>query len=108
MSSPDCRGIVIVFETHQHTCAGMACGIEEVESALDGRPGTTLTENKGVAVVEAVFPGETEEAIKAREAALRWMVRGLAAQLAIRKVQVEHIQANMRQRRTEVGVLSLC
>jgi hypothetical protein len=43
----------------------------------------------GVAVVEAAFPGEAEEAIKAREVALRWMVRGLAAQLAIRKVQVD-------------------
>ena len=43
----------------------------------------------GVALIDAAFPGQTAEAIKARETALRWMVRGLAAQLAIRKVQVE-------------------
>jgi ribonuclease HI len=55
----------------------------------------------GVALVEAAFPGQAAEAIKARETALRWMVRGLAAQLAIRKVQVEQeVQANRRQRET--------
>jgi hypothetical protein len=55
----------------------------------------------GVALIEAAFPGQEAEAIKARETALRWMVRGLAAQLAIRKVQVdEELQANRRQRET--------
>ncbi len=60
----------------------------------------------GVAQVEAAFPGETEEVIKPREAVLRWIVRGLAAQLAIRKVQVDQeLQANRRQRRTEGDVV---
>lgn len=55
----------------------------------------------GVALVAVAFPGETEEAIKAREAALRWMLRGLAAQLAIRKVQVDQqLQANRRETRS--------
>lgn len=56
----------------------------------------------GLALVEAAFPEEVEEAIKARETALRWMVRGLAAQLAIRKVQVDQeVQANRRQASSE-------
>ena len=39
----------------------------------------------------------TQGLLKARETALRWMVRGLAAQLAIRKVQVDQeFQANRR------------
>ena len=51
----------------------------------------------GVALIDAAFPGQAAEAIKARETALRWMVRGLAAQLAIRKVQVDlELQANRR------------
>ena len=29
----------------------------------------------GVALIDAAFPGQGEEAIKARETALRWMVR---------------------------------
>jgi hypothetical protein len=31
----------------------------------------------GVALIDAAFPGQAPEAIKARETALRWMVRGL-------------------------------
>ena len=31
----------------------------------------------GVALIDAAFPGQAAEAIKARETALRWMVRGL-------------------------------
>ena len=59
----------------------------------------------GVALVEAAFPGQADEAIKARETALRWMIRGLAAQLAIRKVQVDReVQANRRQSRTGGGL----
>ena len=51
----------------------------------------------GVALIDAAFPGQEAEAIKERETALRWMVRGLAAQLAIRKVQVDQeLQANRR------------
>ena len=51
----------------------------------------------GVALIDAAFPGQAAEAIKARETALRWMVRGLAAQLAIRKAQVDQeVQANRR------------
>ena len=51
-----------------------------------------------VALIDAAFPGQAKEAIKARETALRWMVRGLAAQLAIRKVQVhQEVQAKRRQ-----------
>jgi ribonuclease HI len=53
----------------------------------------------GLALIDAAFPGQDAEAIKTREAALRWMVRGLAAQLAIRKVQVDQeVQANRRQK----------
>ncbi len=55
----------------------------------------------GVALSDTAFPGQDAEAIKARETALRWMARGLAAQLAIRKVQVDlELQANRRQDRT--------
>ena len=51
----------------------------------------------GAALVDAAFPGQAAEAIKARETALRWMVLGLSAQLAIRKVQVDlEVQANRR------------
>jgi ribonuclease HI len=54
----------------------------------------------GVALIDAAFPGQAPEAMKARETALRWMVRGLAAQLAIRKVQVDlEVQANRRPNR---------
>jgi hypothetical protein len=58
----------------------------------------TAVGTAGVALIDAAFPGQEAETIKARETALRWMVRGLAAQLAIRKVQVDQeIQANRRQ-----------
>ena len=51
----------------------------------------------GVALIDAAFPGQAAEAIKAREMALRWMVRGLSAQLAIRKAHVDQeVQANRR------------
>jgi hypothetical protein len=59
----------------------------------------------GAALVEAAFPGEAAEAVKAREVALRWMVRGLAAQLAIRKVQMDQeLQANRRQEGSERSI----
>jgi ribonuclease HI len=51
----------------------------------------------GVALIDDAFPGQEAEAIKARVTALRWMMRGLSAQLAIRKVQVDQeVQANRR------------
>ena len=56
----------------------------------------------GVALIDEAFRGQEAEVLKARETALRWMVRGLAAQLAIRKVPVEQeLQANRRQDRTK-------
>jgi ribonuclease HI len=50
------------------------------------------------AVAEQSFPGADAEAIRARESALRWMLRGLAAQLAVRKVQVDR-ELSMRAQR---------
>jgi len=52
----------------------------------------------GVTVIDDAFPGQDAEAIKARKTARRWMVRELAAHLAIRKVQADQeVQANRRQ-----------
>lgn len=62
----------------------------------------SLIGTAGVALIDAAFPGQEAEAIKARETALRWMARGLAAQLAIRKVQVDQeMRANRRQSNTK-------
>jgi hypothetical protein len=61
----------------------------------------------GVALIDAAFPDQAAEAIKARETALRWMVRGLAAQLAIRKVQVEKAGAGEPATRPDHIVLWL-
>ena len=53
-----------------------------------------------VALCEEAFPGDAPGSIREREAALRWMLRGLAAQLAIRQVQVDReVSRNTQQRR---------
>ena len=50
----------------------------------------------GVALIDAAFPGQTAEAIKARETALRWMVRGLVT----RSWPFARSRSNWRCRRT--------
>jgi len=79
-------------------CMGLQVGGRDDYSALHlpelaARAGAACVE-----VAEAAFAGEDAEMVKARETALRWMLRGLAAQLAIRKVQVDReVSANVRR-----------
>ena len=55
----------------------------------------------GVAVIDHAFPGQETEAIKARETALRWMMRGLSAQLAYAASRWKRwVQENRRPDRT--------
>ncbi len=62
-----------------------------------------LTTHVGAPCAEAAttaFPGADAASIKARESALRWMCRGLAAHLAIRKVKVDlEVRANAEKGR---------
>ena len=53
-----------------------------------------------VALCKEAFSSDTCGSVGEHEAALRWMLRGLAAQLAIRQVQVDReVSRNTQQRR---------
>ncbi len=78
-------------------CVALRVGGRDAYSALRLAELAARAGAACVAAAEAAFAGEDAEMVKARETALRWMLRGLAAPLAIRKVQVDReVSANVR------------